>query len=584
MIEKVIIQNFKRFDKEEFAFSEFDIIAGVNNSGKSTVLQALAIWQFVVTAFSGQIRSGNTGIQVVLPNFSALPVPEFNLLWRNRQDRSYPIDEKGKKKQTYILIEIEVFWKNAEGVEASFGVQLRYQSPQSVYAIPKNGWAALKSAQKDPNFPVVAFVPPFSGLEPSEQKLDDGPVRQQVGKAQPGSVLRNMLLRVSERQDQTDWEILCTLVEKWFSLTLCKPVYRPGLDINILVEYKEKGKLFDIISGGSGFHQTLTILAFLFGSKPNTILLDEPDAHLHVRLQRDLIDELRIIARGRSIQFLTSTHSEAFLNGADPTQIISVLSGTPKRISDTSAVIAAMADVSNDEFVRTQSSPLVFYIEGQTDERILRAWADTCGCDAVLGQFLIKPLMGGNKEMMLDAAKHHYKALKTMVPDVARHQLLDRDQGDHGNFTGNDHITIWSRRHIESYLLVPSAWIRAVSKKLNLSVDDLLFSPFAKTIEGFFEEQAVLLPKSQSWKSYNPETFKSVDAKSLLFTGQDSLFRRLRILDENLILPREDIAAAMTFEEIHLDISTLFERLTSLSTEIKVSEEKGVTIMVSQGD
>jgi AAA15 family ATPase/GTPase len=142
MIEKVVIQNFKRFEREEFVFSEFDIIAGVNNSGKSTVLQALAIWQFVVTAFSGQIRSGNTGIQVVLPNFSALPVPEFNLLWRNRQDRAYPI-ENGKKKQTYILIEIEVFWKNPEGEVVSFGIQLRYQSPQSVYAIPKNGWAAL---------------------------------------------------------------------------------------------------------------------------------------------------------------------------------------------------------------------------------------------------------------------------------------------------------------------------------------------------------------------------------------------------------------------------------------------------------
>jgi hypothetical protein len=58
---------------------------------ESTVLQALAIWQFCIDEFRRSKRAGNKGIQIVLPNFTALPVPEFNLLWKNKTDRHWPM-------------------------------------------------------------------------------------------------------------------------------------------------------------------------------------------------------------------------------------------------------------------------------------------------------------------------------------------------------------------------------------------------------------------------------------------------------------------------------------------------------------
>jgi AAA15 family ATPase/GTPase len=49
MISKVTIQNFKRFkEPAEFVLKPEGVtfLAGGNNSGKSTLLQALAVWEF----------------------------------------------------------------------------------------------------------------------------------------------------------------------------------------------------------------------------------------------------------------------------------------------------------------------------------------------------------------------------------------------------------------------------------------------------------------------------------------------------------------------------------------------------------
>ena len=139
MITTVVIKNFKRIEQQKYLFTDFDLLAGWNNSGKSTILQALAIWQFCIDEFHRAKRHGKSGIQIVLPNFTALPVPEFNLLWTEKRDRKYP-EAEGKKKPEYILIQIDVTWREADGQDKTFGVRLRYNSPQAVSAIPAEGW------------------------------------------------------------------------------------------------------------------------------------------------------------------------------------------------------------------------------------------------------------------------------------------------------------------------------------------------------------------------------------------------------------------------------------------------------------
>jgi hypothetical protein len=579
MITKLTLRNFKSIGEQSYTFTKFDLLVGRNNSGKSTILQALAIWQFCVDEFHRVKRSGTTGIQVVLPNFTALPVPQFNLLWKDRTDRRYPV-KGGKKAQEYILIEIDVTWLSPHDEEHSFGVRLRYNSPQALYAIPAEGWAKFRELEKEKHLPVIAYVPPFSGLEPSEEWRDDGPLKKQVGKAQPGSVLRNLMLRVFTQSEKgggergksrpvsSSWQEVCKVVRNWFSVELKKPKYEQGVDTEILCEYQQGDKPYDIISGGSGFHQTLTLLAFLYGYRPTTILLDEPDAHLHVNLQREILDYFKRKSGERNVQFLIATHAEEFAKGVDASQIVSLLSLGPKRVESTPEVLRAMADVSNAELTELWASPIMLYVEGESDERILRAWAETCEAEDSLSKVCFRAMGGGPKAQMKEAADRHFEAVKQIIPQARRLMLFDYDDSQlafHPD-PNNPVLYEWKRKNIENYLLVPDAWLRAALARSDIDPEGLFAAPVKELIQSFFAGENLTLPPGKSWKDVSANIFNVVDGKKILFENENSLFQQLRANKPSIEVLRDTVASAMNNDEIHEDVYRFFEKLKAVVT------------------
>lgn len=521
---------------------------------------------------------------MVLPNFTALPLPEFNLLWRDRTDRAYPVGSDGKKKQEFILIEILVEWHVASGKKETFGVELRYHSPQTIYAIPIGGWTKFRHCES--NLPRIAYVPPFSGLEPSEKWLDISPIRQQVGKGQPGSVLRNLLLRVCRPPElnsvpnrnrkenilqSEDWNEITNVVARWFSVKVREPRYDSAKDVHITVDYSQNGKNYDIIAGGSGFHQTLTLLAFLYGYQPTTILLDEPDAHLHVNLQREILDYFKKKSLERNTQFLIATHAEEFIRGVDVNQIVSLLGQNCSRIQSTPEVIRAMADVSNGEYTRILTSPFILYVEGESDERILRAWADQCGAQSSLDKICFKTMGGGGKENMKARADQHFLALKQLIPSAARVMLFDYDSSEEAFHpdVNNPTLAEWDRKNIENYLLVPDVWKRVALQEMECDEADLFAQSVLATIDDFFIGQNLTLPPGKSWRDVSAEIFRVVDGKRLLFENQNSLFHQLRN-SFSLELQREKIALMMTTDEIHEDVHRFMNKLIAMANTTNV--------------
>lgn len=575
MITKLIIKNFKRIQQEEFTFNQFELLVGANNSGKSTVLQAMAIWQYCVEIFRQSKKTGGRGVQVVLPNFTALPLPEFVLLWNNKTERTYSPKENSpqQKEQKYIYIEIVVNWINANNEQINFGVQLRYQSPQAIYAIPVGGWARFSEVEQDESFPSIVYVPPFSGIDPHEQWLDDGNVRQHVGKSQPGSVIRNLLFRVIDREDEhgqlvpieknKDWNEIQTKIKEWFGLEILPPQYEKKISTEIRVEYKANGKTFDIISGGSGFHQILILLAFYYGyNKSTTILFDEPDAHLHTNLQRNLLSYFR---NKTEKQFIMATHSPEFIGNVDIHDIISMLSGTPKRIDSSEKIIRALSDVDNNDIVRTQDSPYILYLEGEDDNRILSSWASILGLSSVYEKFYPYILNGTSKQDMKDRSDAHFNAMRQINPVIKRVQLLDYDteKGYHPE-KNNPCVKEWERKNIDNYLMVGSAWKRAVAKQLNEPLNSLFLQPYNEIIDNFFSGQNLTLPPNTTWRNVRANIFSVVDGKKLLFSDRDSLFHKIKdIGNRGLIINRQTVATSMLAEELHQDIIDFFDFLSN---------------------
>jgi predicted ATPase len=567
MITELVLKNFKSVKKEVYRFSDFDLLVGRNNSGKSTILQSLAIWQYCVDEFHRMKRKGQSGAQIVLPNFTALPLPEFNLLWTDKVDREYPqID--GAKKQQYIYIEIIVKWSNQGQEEKEFGIKLRYHTPQSIYAIPSDGWNAFKQIDESGGLPKIVYVPPFSGLDPFEKWLDDAVVRQQVGKGQPGSVLRNLLFRVIDKPNTKPtsiegWNQIVTRINDWFGVEMLPPEYEKGISINIESKYKnEKGREFDIISGGSGFHQTLTLLGFYYGyPELTTILFDEPDAHMHVNLQREILSYFR---QFKTTQFIIATHAEEFIRGVSPESIISVLNRKPQRIASTPEVITALSDVDNMAVIRTQQDPYILYVEGEDDERILNAWAAVLEKEHLLSKFYVEKLGGSTKNEMKKNADQHFKGLQKIVPGVKRVILFDYDQEDSYHPDPHNEVLVeWGRKNIENYLLVPDVWKRALLDKKNQKSPSLFDGPANEIVDNFFQSENLNLPQGKNWRNLDANIFKVIDGKKILFEQINSLFQQINIVT-SLKINREVVCRNFQADELHDDIHQFFAKLTAL--------------------
>ena len=228
-----------------------------------------------------------------------------------------------------------------------------------------------------------------------------------------------------------------------------------------------------------------------------------------------------------------------------------------------------MAEVSNEEITRLMGSPYIVYVEGESDERILRAWAEQCGAAMVMDKLCFKVMGGGSKREMLNQAKQHFAALKHLVPEVRHLMLFDFDEADtafHPEAT-NPSLAEWRRKNIENYLLVSTAWHRAAATAIQCSEDDLFARPVLQVVDQFFVDENLTLSAGKTWRNVSANIFSAVNGKRILFENDNSLFHTLRNGNPAVELLREGVAAIMTAEEIHEDVHQFFGKLIDMVTK-----------------
>ena len=103
MLTKLIARNFKRFGSVEIELGNPVVLIGPNNSGKTTALQALALWDIGLRRWNEK-RAGKAtpekrpGVTINRRDLVAVPVPDANLLWRDLHVRD--VQKIGGKQET----------------------------------------------------------------------------------------------------------------------------------------------------------------------------------------------------------------------------------------------------------------------------------------------------------------------------------------------------------------------------------------------------------------------------------------------------------------------------------------------------
>jgi predicted ATPase len=568
VITKLSIENFKRFRTETFELDDVIVLAGPNNTGKSTLLQALSTWSLGLERWRvGKGRTGKakqrSGTPLTRKDFTALPLREFDLLWSERSTAltrdELDTDQKPGEPR---LIHIAVTGSAALRREAPWTVtmELRYQGPEQIYVKPL--LAPDEDVSPEALRTTIVHCPPFSGIGSEERRLDRGAQNLEIGSGKPGDIIRNLLLEVS--QNDENWGILAEHIQELFGVTLLRPEY-DQLTPFILAEYlpgipKGRGRnglpTLDISSAGSGLLQALLLLAYFYARPASVFLLDEPDAHLHVLLQRQIYDRLRRVALKRDCQLIVATHSEVILDGTAPARVISFLGKPHPLIQDhqKDQVREAMKRLTTQDLLLAEQGREVLYCEGESDFKILNAFAEVLEHRSVA--FFAKPFFHPNEGRNPKEARGHLFALRGIRAQATGLLILD---GDNRNLPdhelGGDGLSIarWSRYEIENYLIVPDAIRRFITG----DSPNLFSQAAASRAEEYLRSQ--LPPQTFEYPLTDNATVLSIRASKDLLP-QVFEAAGMKVEKEDFFL----IARQMRSSEIHADVVAMLDRIAAL--------------------
>lgn len=538
------IENFKSFgEKQRIELDHPAVLIGPNNCGKTSAIQALALWsQAVKTWFD--VRKDSTAKERTATalnrlNIVAVPVQRTRFFWHNTNVRA-------GTKDIALVITVGIEF---QGQVIALPMRFRNQGDELVYCSPDESVVGnLDFIQYAANISVELLYP-MSGLETEEPILQPGRIDVLLGQGQTAQVLRNLCLMVA-KDTPDDWAAIQKLMKRLFNVTLEAPqeTTRGAIEMR----YKQPGvrEALDVSSSGRGFQQMLLIFAYLYSHKRSVLLVDEPDAHLEILRQKQVYVLLRDIAAENQSQVVMVSHSEVILDEALDNNLTLLMDGKADDLARKVDIRNSLKHFGAEHYIKARERGYVLYVEGGTDVDMLRALAERLGhpvaatWDERINSFYVQ---NNYPDKSLDSElerveggfgvtpRDHFKGLCNLLPTLKGLAILDNDGRDRqGSTEGNLQLTYWKRYEAENYFVTPDALRRyALGQFAGMELFGGHQTEIDEVLDALLLEQVFdgALADFEAWKQSPPEAVRIVwEAKTQrlkLSTFAEDYFRRL---------------------------------------------------------
>lgn len=465
------------------------MLIGPNNCGKTSAIQALALWaQALKTWFDARkVSSAKERTATALNRLAivSVPVQRTRYFWHNTQVRT-------GNKDVPLIITVGVWWDNQL---VPLSMRFRNQGDELVYCSPDD--ASLK------NMKLIEYVAsinvellyPMSGLETEEPILQPGRIGVLLGQGQTAQVLRNLCLMVAKDQPD-DWKRIAQLMQRLFSVELGTPQENSRGAIELQYRQTNVKETLDVSMSGRGFQQMLLIFAYLYSHKRSVLLVDEPDAHLEILRQKQVYVLLRDIATENESQVVMVTHSEVILDEALDSNLTLLLDGKADDLAAKKDIRNTLKHFGADHYVKARERGYVLYVEGGTDLDMLRALAVRLShpvatlWDERINSFYVQnnyPIQSLESELERVEGgfgitpKDHFFALRELVPGLRGAAILDNDGLNRQPYhQGGLDLVYWRRYEAENYFVTPEVLKRYAFEHY---ADMELFGGFRDEIE-----------------------------------------------------------------------------------------------------
>ncbi|GAB3026280.1 ATP-binding protein [Niabella terrae] len=480
MLKKLILENYRCFEKTEINFKDLTIIVGKNNAGKSTLIEALRILSLVVNRCKNinytkrpawlRLSDDLLGISPSLQNLD-INVAGIIFMYREGPAKIIATFENGTTINIFINDELDVF------ATIHNGHQINIES--------KKFAASLKLQD-------INILPQISPLLKEEPIIKYETVQKNLATYLSSRNFRNQLHYY--RSEFSKFKELSEIT--WQGLLIHSESQNIRTQGDLFLFVRDNRFEGEIGMMGHGLQMWLQTMWFLSRSLPSsTVILDEPDVYMHADLQRRLIK----LVKSHHKQIIVATHSIEIMSEVEPENILPINNMKPRQEYANKApivqkVVNEIGSVHNIEIARLFSYNKFLIVEGDKDDIKLlsifqgKIFANTFEQLDILPKIFVEGwggwqrVIGSNKVF-----KENKMSLKTYCIFDSDYHTEDEKLKRLSDAKENEiNLHIWNKKEIENYLLVPAAIFRLIkAKRKSAEVDEVAV---ANAIDNFCEE------------------------------------------------------------------------------------------------
>lgn len=390
MVEAIKVKNHKGLRECELnRLGRINILCGKNNSGKTTILEAL---NDIEKRTVGK-KFTNEDYKLIIER--TLPYMGWNKNKRSKSIQMEQLDVLYKKilDEMYNQTSQELKYLD-EGEKFIHSIFVEYQKVPLLkqFRFPGGDIINIYNNFFSETIPTILLEP--KRFLDVKKRIDGS---EPISSSGPG-ILNHLFYCKNQNKSSEGRKVYDTIKKAFYDIS-------SGYDFDIFQKkdnslvlnfsYK-KEPWIEAISCGLGLQDLLVILFHSIHPQNEMVLIEEPESHIHPDMQRKL---LYFLKKETNKQFFLSTHSNVFLNNLLVDRIFYVYFEESVHVDDATSRAAILNDIGysvTDNLV----SDLIIFVEGLNDRPVLEEFLIKMG---LYNKFSIKlwPL-GGNMMAQLD--------------------------------------------------------------------------------------------------------------------------------------------------------------------------------------
>ncbi len=487
---KIKLVNFRRFIEEEIYLNPgINVFAGRNNSGKSTILEAIGL-ALSYTGMGGielnkTVDTGTCVINLLLTFEQEDWSTAIKLVrheYRGKDEIKLALSSETLEKLAEIQINIDWTKSFAEGIPTNTSRIFRIDPldlnglDMGVRTIIQRTLNVLNAQNIVQLFRSTTYLSTERRLQPNEKWMA---YNQLITMPDANAYIRNRLLNL-KRKNLKKYEELRDQIVSIFGIE--------NIDINLNWDTGEldliitdRGKGYDIGEMGSGTKSFIYLFSYLYLSGMDIALVDEPEINMHPILIGELVDFFRTLSK--ETQLILTSHNKFFMDPLNDDEIYRVehfddigskVQRVDSQLDRWSLLDHLGVTLSTSEKAEGTFSKITVFTEGISDIEYIKKFAVKMGKK----QEFLK-----NKPLFISiegSTKRRNKVDPEILDEIWGEKvggaapfllILDRDELTQDEIDkdiahyGEKRIHHLSRREIENYMLDPEAILKLLLER-----------------------------------------------------------------------------------------------------------------------